>query len=158
MITYCTSLINLDYLHPNKWFQGYLLNRSSFVRILGVFSSIFHVLSRILAWSLVLFCLTSLLTTLLLRRKEFYATYVTSSVTERLTFSVLFLYFVFNFISSFHLYQTFIHSPALIVQDGPLTSLFGVSWSHTSRHTVGPLWTSDHPVTETSTYTGQHNI
>jgi hypothetical protein len=27
-----------------------------------------------------------------------------------------------------------------------------------SRHTVGLLWTSDHPVSETSTYTGQHNI
>jgi hypothetical protein len=26
------------------------------------------------------------------------------------------------------------------------------------RHTVGLLWTSDQPVTETSTYTGQHNI
>jgi hypothetical protein len=26
------------------------------------------------------------------------------------------------------------------------------------RHTVGLLWTSDQPVSETSTYTGQHNI
>jgi hypothetical protein len=26
------------------------------------------------------------------------------------------------------------------------------------RHTVGLLWTSDQPVAETSTYTGQHNI
>jgi hypothetical protein len=25
------------------------------------------------------------------------------------------------------------------------------------RHTVGLLWTSDQPVAETSTYTGQHN-
>jgi hypothetical protein len=25
------------------------------------------------------------------------------------------------------------------------------------RHTVGLLWTSDQPVSETSTYTGQHN-
>jgi hypothetical protein len=51
-----------------------------------------------------------------------------------------------------------IHSQALIVQDGPLASFFGVSWSHTYRHTVGFLWTSDQPVAETSTYTGQHNI
>jgi hypothetical protein len=29
--------------------------------------------------------------------------------------------------------------------------------SHTLRHTVGLLWTSDHPVADTSTYTGQHN-
>jgi hypothetical protein len=34
--------------------------------------------------------------------------------------------------------------------------LFGVSWSHTYRRTVGLLWTSDQPVAETSTYTGQH--
>jgi hypothetical protein len=33
-----------------------------------------------------------------------------------------------------------------------------VSWSHTYRHTVGLLWTSDQPVAETSTYTGQHDI
>jgi hypothetical protein len=26
------------------------------------------------------------------------------------------------------------------------------------RHTVGPLWTSDQPVSETTTCTGQHNI
>jgi hypothetical protein len=40
----------------------------------------------------------------------------------------------------------FIHSQALIVQDGPLASLFG----------VGLLWASYQPVAET-TYTGQHN-
>jgi hypothetical protein len=34
---------------------------------------------------------------------------------------------------------------------------FGVSWSHTIRHTVGLLWTSDQPFAETSTYTRQHN-
>jgi hypothetical protein len=28
---------------------------------------------------------------------------------------------------------------------------------HAIRHTVGLLWTSDQPVSETSTYTGQHN-
>jgi hypothetical protein len=36
---------------------------------------------------------------------------------------------------------------------------FGVSViTHTIRHTVGLLWTSDQPVAEASTYTGQHNI
>jgi hypothetical protein len=36
---------------------------------------------------------------------------------------------------------------------------FGVSViTHTIRHTVRILWTSDQPVAETSTYTGQHNI
>jgi hypothetical protein len=39
-----------------------------------------------------------------------------------------------------------------------LASSFEVSYSHTIRHTVGLLWTSDQPVAETSTYTGQHNI
>jgi hypothetical protein len=29
--------------------------------------------------------------------------------------------------------------------------------THTIRHTVGLLWTSDQPVAETSTCTGQHN-
>jgi hypothetical protein len=32
-----------------------------------------------------------------------------------------------------------------------------VSWSHTT-HTVGLLWTSDQPVAEASSYTGQNNI
>jgi hypothetical protein len=31
-------------------------------------------------------------------------------------------------------------------------------WSHTIRHTVGLLCTSDQPVAEASTYTGQHSI
>jgi hypothetical protein len=36
---------------------------------------------------------------------------------------------------------------------------FGVSViTHTIRHTVGLLWTSDQPVAEASTYTGQHCI
>jgi hypothetical protein len=30
--------------------------------------------------------------------------------------------------------------------------------THTIRHTVGLLWTSDQLVAETSTYTGQHKI
>jgi hypothetical protein len=30
--------------------------------------------------------------------------------------------------------------------------------AHTIRHMVGLLWASDQPGTETSTYTGQHNI
>jgi hypothetical protein len=33
-----------------------------------------------------------------------------------------------------------------------------VTYSHTYRHTVGLLWTSDQPVAETSTYTGQHSL
>jgi hypothetical protein len=45
-----------------------------------------------------------------------------------------------------HQIHSFIHSQALIVQDGSLASLFGVSWSHTYRHMVGLLWTSDQPV------------
>jgi hypothetical protein len=51
---------------------------------------------------------------------------------------------------------SFIHR-GLIVQGGPLASLFGVSWSHTYRHKVGLLWTSDLSVADTSTYTRQHN-
>jgi hypothetical protein len=52
-----------------------------------------------------------------------------------------------------------IQSQALIVQDGPLAFLLGVSViTHIFRHTVGLLWTSDRPVSETSTYAGQHNI
>jgi hypothetical protein len=36
---------------------------------------------------------------------------------------------------------------------------FGVSViTHTIKHAVGLLCTSDQPVAETSTYTGQHNI
>jgi hypothetical protein len=36
---------------------------------------------------------------------------------------------------------------------------FGVSEiTHILRYTVGLLWTSDQPVAEASTYTGQHNI
>jgi hypothetical protein len=50
-----------------------------------------------------------------------------------------------------------VHTQALIVQGGPLASLFGFP-DHTYRHTVGLVWTSDQPVAETSTYTGQHNI
>jgi hypothetical protein len=35
---------------------------------------------------------------------------------------------------------------------------FGVSVTpHIIRHTIGLLWTSDQPVAETSTCTGQHN-
>jgi hypothetical protein len=30
--------------------------------------------------------------------------------------------------------------------------------THRIRHTVGLFWTSDQPVAEASTYTGQHNI
>jgi hypothetical protein len=37
-------------------------------------------------------------------------------------------------------------------------SLLRFHWSRIIRHTVGLLWTSDQPVAETSTCTGQHNI
>jgi hypothetical protein len=57
--------------------------------------------------------------------------------------------------SSFIPHMQTIHSQAVTVQDGPLVSLFGVSCSHTYRHTVGLLWMSDQPVAETSTCTGQ---
>jgi hypothetical protein len=50
-----------------------------------------------------------------------------------------------------------IHFP--VVPDLEHRAPFGVSViTHTVRHTVGLLWTSDQPVAETSTYTGQHNI
>jgi hypothetical protein len=53
----------------------------------------------------------------------------------------------------------FIHSQALIVQDGLWHPFSGCLYhTHNFRHTVGLLWTSDQSVAETSTYTGQHNI
>jgi hypothetical protein len=56
-------------------------------------------------------------------------------------------------------FKGYIHSlQALIVQDGVLASPFGVSGSHTYRHTVGLLWTRDQSVAEASTYTGYHNM
>jgi hypothetical protein len=62
-------------------------------------------------------------------------------------------------ISNYAKYNSFILSQALIVQDVPLASLFGVSViTHTLRHTVGLLWTTDKTVAKASTYTGQHNI
>jgi hypothetical protein len=33
-----------------------------------------------------------------------------------------------------------------------------VSWSHTIRHKIELIWTSDPPVAEASIYTEQHNI
>jgi hypothetical protein len=53
--------------------------------------------------------------------------------------------------------DSFIHFPFLpnLEHRAP----FGVSViTYTLRHTVGLLWTSDQPVAETSTCTGQHNI
>jgi hypothetical protein len=63
---------------------------------------------------------------------------------------------------AFFVLQTWIHN--CIIHSFihfPVTNLkhrapFGVSWSYTYRHTVGLLWTSDQPVAETYTYTGQH--
>jgi hypothetical protein len=45
-----------------------------------------------------------------------------------------------------------------VVPNWNIGSLFRVSVIiHIPRHTVGLLWTSDQPVAEASTYTGQHN-
>jgi hypothetical protein len=53
--------------------------------------------------------------------------------------------------------HSFIHFP-VGSQLGHRTAV-GVSVNtHTIRHTVGLLWTSDQPVAEASNYTGQHNI
>jgi hypothetical protein len=53
----------------------------------------------------------------------------------------------------------YIHSQALIVQDGTLASLSGfLDHTHIQRHKVGLLWTSDQPIAEASTYTGQRNM
>jgi hypothetical protein len=42
-----------------------------------------------------------------------------------------------------------------VVPNWNIGLLFGVSViTHTIRHTVGLLWTSDQPVAEASTYTG----
>jgi hypothetical protein len=71
---------------------------------------------------------------------------------------IILILFLWSFVTELKLLYIFIHSQGLIVQDGPLASLFGVSWSHTYRHKVGLLWTSDQPIAETSTYTGQQNI
>jgi hypothetical protein len=62
---------------------------------------------------------------------------------------------IFSFIHSF------IHSSIHFSLGSQLEhkAPFGVSViTHTFRLTVGLLWTSDQPVAETSTYTGQHNI
>jgi hypothetical protein len=51
----------------------------------------------------------------------------------------------------------FIHFP--VVPNLQHRAPFGVSViTHTIRHAVGRLWTSDQPVSEVSTYTGKHNI
>jgi hypothetical protein len=53
-----------------------------------------------------------------------------------------------TFIHSF----THVYSPGWTL--GPLFRGFLITY----RHTAGLLWTSDQPVAETSTYTGQHDI
>jgi hypothetical protein len=51
----------------------------------------------------------------------------------------------------------FIHFPVFPNLEHRAT--FGVSAiTHTIRYMVGLLWTSDQPVAEASTYSGQHNI
>jgi hypothetical protein len=52
--------------------------------------------------------------------------------------------------------HSFIHPQALMVQNGPLVSLSWFLDHRHTRHTVELPWTNDQPVTETSTYTGQH--
>jgi hypothetical protein len=55
-----------------------------------------------------------------------------------------------------HPYHSFINFP--VVPNLEHRAPFGVSViTLTIRHTVGLLWTSDQPVAETSTCTGQHN-
>jgi hypothetical protein len=56
--------------------------------------------------------------------------------------------FIHSIIHSF----THVYSPGWTL--GPFFRGFLITY----RHTVGLLWTSDQPVAETSTYTGQHNI
>jgi hypothetical protein len=55
------------------------------------------------------------------------------------------------------LLSSFIHVP--VVPNLEHRAPFGVSViTHTIRHAVGLLWTSDQPVAEAAAYTGQHNI
>jgi hypothetical protein len=56
---------------------------------------------------------------------------------------------LFFFLFVWH-YSPYLRLPLLCTEVSVIT--------HTSRHTVGLLWTSDQPVAETSTYTGEHNI
>jgi hypothetical protein len=51
-----------------------------------------------------------------------------------------------------------IHPMALQPKSGLGLLYIEVSLSHRIRHTVGLLWTSDQPVAEACTCTGQHNI
>jgi hypothetical protein len=60
-----------------------------------------------------------------------------------------------------HSYLRFIHNSFTFPVHSQLEhrTPFGISViTHTIRHTVGLLWTSEQPVAETSTYTRQHNI
>jgi hypothetical protein len=52
-------------------------------------------------------------------------------------------------------YSSFIIFP--VVPNWNIGAFSGFMWSHTIRHAVGLLCTSDQLVTETSTYAGQHN-
>jgi hypothetical protein len=54
------------------------------------------------------------------------------------------------------LLRELIHLQQLTVQDGPLASISGFC-DHTYRYKLELLWMSYQPVSETSTYTGQHN-
>jgi hypothetical protein len=66
----------------------------------------------------------------------------------------LFSFFLSFFLSFFpFFFPLWLHGPL-----GLALASFSGFLNHTYRHTVGLLWTSDQPVAETSTYTGQHNI
>jgi hypothetical protein len=88
-----------------------------------------------------------------------------------------YMYFRFSFLFSISPSPSFIseyayvhlrHPSTLCIfirpSNGPTAQIglwpppFEVSQSHTIRHTAGLLCTSDQPVAEASTYTGQHNI
>jgi hypothetical protein len=68
-----------------------------------------------------------------------------SDTVSRVRFSTI-------FVKRIHPYNRY------TAQIWPYPPPFEVSWSHTIGHSVKLLWTSDQPVAETSTYTGQYNM
>jgi hypothetical protein len=74
--------------------------------------------------------------------------YYFSKIYKKYDYSIYIFIYLFSFIHSFSFRSQLEHRAP-----------FGVFViTHTIRHKVGLLWTSDQPVAETSTYTGQHNI
>jgi hypothetical protein len=55
-------------------------------------------------------------------------------------------------------HHSFLHSFSCTFPTSNKGPFRGFLITHTIRHTVELLWTSDQPVAETSTYTGQHNV